>query len=78
MGAIETNANTKTTLSKMSRRKPTHVDAWASAAFEVADDARVSRSSRGKKSVVGGDAVEGQKLVGTVVRLRAPRIPSRI
>ena len=42
------------------------------------NDARVSRSSRGKKSVVGGDAVEGQKLVGTVVRLRAPRIPSKI
>ena len=30
--------------------------------YEVGDDARVSRSSRGKKSVVGGDAVEGQKL----------------
>ena len=43
--------------------------------YEVGDDARVSRSSRGKKSVVGGDAVEGQKLVGTVVRLRAPCIP---
>ena len=35
---------------------------WASETYEVSDDARVSRSSRGKKSVVGGDAVEGQKL----------------
>ena len=44
------------------------MDAWASAAYEVADEKprnwlpKGSRSSRGKKSVVGGDAVEGQKL----------------
>ena len=46
--------------------------------FTKVTNDKQSRSSRGKKSVVGGDAVEGQKLVGTVVRLRAPCNPSRI
>ena len=50
--------------------------AWAS--YLECDDARVSRSSRGTKSVVSGKPVEGQKLVGTVVRPRAPCNPSRI
>jgi hypothetical protein len=75
MGDIETNTNTKTALSKMSRWKPTLARLRG---LCESNDARVSRSSRGKKSVVGGDAVEGQKLVGTVVRLRAPCNPSRI
>ena len=51
MGAIETNTNTKTTLSKMSRWKPTHARMRG---LHESDDARVSRSSRGKKGVVSG------------------------
>ena len=43
--------------------------------FTKVTNDKQSRSSRGKKSVVGGDAVEGQKLVGTVVRPRAPCNP---
>ncbi len=54
--------NTKTILSKMSRWKPTHVDAWASETFEVSDDARVSRSSRGKKSIVSGKSCNGTEV----------------
>lgn len=37
-------------------------DPWGRCGLCESNDARVSRSSRGKKSVVGGDAVEGQKL----------------
>ena len=37
MGDIETTTNTKTTLSNMSRWKPSHAGAWSSAAYEVAD-----------------------------------------
>ena len=45
--------------------------AWASikcalvVQADAIDDARVSRSSRGKKSVVSGKPVEGQKLYMT-------------
>ena len=62
--------NTKTMLSKMSRWKPTPAGARGlhkcigplGKAGSTSDDARVSRSSRGKKSIVGGRAATGQKL----------------
>ena len=59
MGAIETIANTKTTLSKMSRRKPTLARLRG---LHESDDAKVSRSSRGMKNIVGGPVAKGQKL----------------
>ena len=51
MGAIETNTNTKAIPSKMSRWKPSHARMRG---LHESDDARVSRSSRGKKSIVSG------------------------
>ncbi len=56
--------DTKTTLSNVSRWKPSHARARGLPRRDSdprRDDARVSRSSRGKKYVVSGKAVEGQK-----------------
>ena len=59
--------NTKTILSKMSRRKPSRESSRSSIKCalviqaDAIDDAEVSRSSRGQKSIVGGDVAEGQK-----------------
>ena len=56
---VGTYENTKTILSRMSRWKPTRARMRG---LCESNDARVSRSSRGLKSIVSGRVAEGQKL----------------
>ena len=57
---VGTYANTKTILSTMSRRKPSQ--ARLRGLHESDEETGISRSSRGRKSIVSGRVAEGQKL----------------